>query len=147
MTMTLKLDTGGLRALIADNPEFKLVITQAVTNNIKDDIVKSGIDNKLRTILNELVETNGWGTNVTHNWKSKEFKQLVYNMVQQLAGRTIEAAAQDAAGVYLATNGQKFIAHGIQKLMNEQLDNLITEDVVRAALDKKLKAALAKITE
>lgn len=39
MAMTLRLDTPGLRAMIADNPTFQLEIQQAVINNIQQAVI------------------------------------------------------------------------------------------------------------
>lgn len=146
MSMTLKLDTAGLRALIKDTPEFKLQITNAVMNNIKDDHVQESIKRKLLTVIEDLIERRGYGSNTSFHWKSQEFKQLVLTTVIESTGHAIETTAQEAAASYMALNGPKIVMQYLEKALEEQLDSLITEDVVRAALDKKLKAALAAIT-
>lgn len=59
MTMKLRLDTEGLRALIANNPELEIEIGKEVLNNISSDQIKSKVEAKIDAVLKTMVTQEG----------------------------------------------------------------------------------------
>lgn len=72
MTIKMRLDTEGLRALLKDNPGLEVEIGQEVTNNIKDDIIKRGIDAKVEACLQGMMENAG--SYYSPKWVAKDPK-------------------------------------------------------------------------
>lgn len=59
MSIKMRLDTDGLRALIADNPELELEIGKEVLNNISSDQIKSKVAAKIDAVLKTMVTQEG----------------------------------------------------------------------------------------
>ncbi|CUR44359.1 hypothetical protein VCM_00157 [Pseudomonas phage VCM] len=59
MTIKMRLDTDGLRALIASNPELEVEIGKEVLNNISSDQIKSKVEAKIDAVLKTMVTQEG----------------------------------------------------------------------------------------
>lgn len=99
MSMKLRLDTAGLRALVADNPEFEVEIQQAVLNNIKADNIEQAVKARIEGYLQSLChKSSSW--NPTYTVKDpgleKAIRAAVQLAVQDLASPIIKAAIDSA---------------------------------------------------
>ena len=97
--MKLRLDTAGLRALIADNPEFEIEIQQVVINNIKADQIENAVKARIEGYLQSLChKSSGW--NPTYTVKDpgleRAIKAAVELAVKEFASPIIKGAIEDA---------------------------------------------------
>lgn len=145
--ITIKLDTTGLRTLIADNPEFKVELMSAVMSNIKSDLLTDSLEQKLKSVFSNMVSTSGWGSTLKYQWNNDQFRKIVEQTLKERTVEVLETAVEKSVSKYLELHGQQFVRTQFTKMINEQLEGHINEDFIRRALDKKLKAALAALVD
>jgi hypothetical protein len=59
MSITLRLDTTGLRKMIEDNPEFKIEIQKGVLDNINSDNIEQAVRTKIEIVLRSMCKEEG----------------------------------------------------------------------------------------
>lgn len=116
MSMTLRLDTAGLRQMIEDNPEFKIEIQQSVINNIKSDNIENAVRDRITTVLKEMAVNEG-------NYYSPKLK---------IVDKTLLAAISSAVAL--------IVNEVAETQIKNRIDDLITGE--RLALRKELKTLL-----
>lgn len=81
MTMKLRLDTDGLRALIKDNPELEVEIGQAVLKNIKTDQIQLSVNAQIEACLKGMVKNEGSSWAPRYVPVDKQFTEIVRKTV------------------------------------------------------------------
>lgn len=133
MSMTLRLDTAGLRSLIEDNPEFKIEIQQSVMNNINRDNLDEAVRVRLELLLASMCTEEGSYYNrklVAKDPKLvaaltecvREQAQLISaNVIQNLVEARIAAEMVNAQKVLTATMKEIMITTLTPELAKEIL--------------------------
>jgi hypothetical protein len=133
MTIKMRLDTAGLRALIADNAELEVEIGNEVLKNIRSDVVQSNVDDAVKRAVNEMLKDNGYWANPRYTVKDPNMLKAIDNVVKT----TIEASMDKA----LAEKVQSLVSQAVQteqsRLRSELkgiLQGVITPEMARELL-------------
>jgi len=133
MTIKMRLDTEGLRALIASNPELELEIGREVVKNVTDEAIRSNITRKIETVLKSMVKNEGTGWQPIYKPVGKEFiaavNSSITEAVRELIDATVTRAVDDAV-----LRQQVRIATEVKSLLRE----LITPDMARDIVREKI---------
>jgi hypothetical protein len=136
MTIKMRLDTEGLRALIANNPELEIEIGKEVLNNIQMDAVKLKIEGQISSCLRGMVQSSG-GWNPTYTAKSPEMIQAV----KAAADSLINAVVIDKLDGIIASRVESalrterdYLMRDVKKLLAE----LVTPDMARDIMREKI---------
>ena len=143
MTIKMRLDTAGLRALIKDNPEIELEIAQNVQDNIRDDLVKKGIDGALERALAELVYVSGWGLHktVTMNHSIKQaVNDMILEHIEENAERFVKAKLYDLVRVVFEEERKKLQKdlEAMQGLLQDAMRSSVTKEFAEDLIKEKL---------
>jgi DNA-binding FrmR family transcriptional regulator len=132
----MRLDTEGLRAMIANNPEIEMEIGREVINNIQMDSIKGKIEGQITACLRGMVQSSG-GWNPTYSAKSPEMIQAVKAAAESL----INAVLSDKLDGIIATRVESalrierdYLIRDVKKLMLE----LVTPDMARDIMREKI---------
>jgi hypothetical protein len=137
MTIKMRLDTQSLRDLLASNPELEVEIGQEVTNNIKDDIIKRGIDAKVEACLQGMMENTG--SYYSPRWVAKDpkikaaIKAAIDAEVRAELSETIKAIVTEVVGSQMRVE-RDFLTRDMKALMKE----LVTPEMARDILREKI---------
>lgn len=77
MSIKMRLDTDGLRALIADNPELEIEIGKEVMKNISSDQIKSKVEARIDTVLKSMVTQEGTYYQPRYVIKDKQLQEAI----------------------------------------------------------------------
>lgn len=134
-SMTLRLDTAGLRSLIQDNPEFEIEIQQAVMNNIKADQIDNAIQAKLTSALNGMCTREGWSGKVTITDPKflDAIRIVVEDKVKEISDKVIKGAVQD-----LLTHERFRVQRELGATVKEAMLLTITPEMAKEILLAKL---------
>lgn len=137
MTIKMRLDTDGLRALIKDNPTLELEIGKAVMDNIRADEIKGRVEGQIREVLKGMVENKGYWS--TPNWVIKDagFRQAVDKAVGEALNLTIDehikAKVQDLVGSALRFE-RELLTQDVKRMLQE----LVTPELAKEILREKI---------
>lgn len=142
MTIKMRLDTAGLRALIADNPELEVQIGAEVLRNIADYLkaerVEKAVERKLNTVLGDMVSRSwsggGYRTTITNTDFKQAANAIVKEFVEHHAQHVLQTMATDIVRAVV-----KDIKAGLVKELHEKIAELITPETARAILLEALK--------
>lgn len=95
MTIKMRLDTDGLRALIASNPELEVEIGKEVMNNISTDQIKSKVEARITEVLKSLVTSKGSWSAPTYEIKDAGLRKAIDAAVTLAVSEKIDQAIQD----------------------------------------------------
>ena len=140
MSIQIKLDTQSLRDLLANNPDFKLLITQSVMNNIKNDVMMAGVTEKLKTILDDLTKRS---YNFQKNqyeivWNNSEFETLVKNYINSKVDDLLTSAIEYKVN----TTVNAYVNREIKNLVEIAIDQAIDDDYIQQRVNERVKAML-----
>ena len=123
MTIKMRLDTQSLRDLLEANPDLEIEIGKEVINNIKDDLIKRGIDNKIDEQLKGLMVNTG--TSWNPKWVAKDPR------------------IKEAIEVVIRSTAHEKLGEAIDRLVSERVNSLIMAERTRLALEIKANVAAA----
>lgn len=132
MTIKMRLDTDGLRALLKDNPELEIQIGKEVLNNISDDILTRKIGDRIEAVLKGMVHsTGGWSPNYTV--KAPEMKQAIAASITQLVrdqlDETISKLASDRVGEVMRSE-RELIVRDVKALLKQLVTPAMAKEIV-----------------
>lgn len=95
MTIKMRLDTEGLRALIADNPTLQVEIGNEVMNNIKADFLSQAVNDRINACLDKMCpRENGWQPG--RIIKDERIREAIYSVVKAEVKDMLKEAVEDA---------------------------------------------------
>lgn len=136
MTMTLRLDTAGLRSLIEDNPEFKIDIQKSVMDNIN----KENMDNAIRSRLETVLRSMGTGGDyynrkitLTDPTLIEAMNYVVKEQVEKLSDKLIEGIVNDKIQQRLL-----HVQSELRSTIKETMISVLTTETAKEILLAKL---------
>lgn len=138
MSMTLRLDTAGLRSMIADNPTFAVEIQQAVLNNIRNDNIQQAVIDRVNGCLDKMAPREPGWTN-TRVIKDQRILDVINSTVRSEVQGMLKVAIDDA--VLSATNAIDIrIRQEVKKLAKEVVfESLTAADAKEILMEKMLR--------
>lgn len=137
MTIKMRLDTDGLRALIKDNPEIELEIGQAVLKNIEADAIKRRVEAQIEACLKGMVKNEGSSWQPRYVPVDKQFVALIQKVVVEAVQHfTSEGLKQHVET--LASNAVRIEANYAGKELKEILRTLITPEMAKEIVREKV---------
>lgn len=138
MTIKMRLDTEGLRALIAENPELEIEIGREVMNNIKDDVLYKGITERINTVLSAMVVSRGMYHNRQYEIRDQNFLDAVGAVVKSVVESKTEALLAMEIQSQVAANMTR-IRQDLKSEVRGMITQAITPEVAREVLLAALK--------
>jgi hypothetical protein len=136
MSMTLRLDTHGLRSLIAENPTFAVEIQQAVLNNIKNDNIQQAVIDRVNGCLDKMAPRENYYSQ-GRVIKDAKLLEVINKAVQAEVSVMLKQAVDDA--VSSATNAIDLrIRQEVKKVAKEVILESLTAADAKAILMEKL---------
>lgn len=136
MTIKMRLDTEGLRALIANNPELEIEIGREVMNNIQTDSIKGKIEGQIASCLKGMVQSSG-GWNPTYTAKSPELAKAVGAAVgaqiKDIVRERLDAVVSERVGSALRIE-REFLMKDVKALLKEFVTPEMARDIMREKL-------------
>lgn len=137
MTIKMRLDTEGLRALVKDNPDVELEIGRAVLNNIKADQIKNAVEGQIEACLKGMVKNEGSSWQPRYVPVDKQFTALIQKVVVEAVQHfTSEGLKQHVEN--LASNAVRIEANYAGKELKEILRQLITPEMAKEIVREKV---------
>lgn len=137
MTIKMRLDTDSLRALIKDNPEVELELTQAVLNNLKIDVLKKGIESQIEACLKGMVKNEGSSWSPCYVPADKKFTELIQKVViEAVQAFTSEGLKNHVT--QLAREAVRIETNYASKELKEVLRGLITPEMAKEIVREKV---------
>lgn len=136
MSMTIRLDTQGLRNLIEDNPEFKVEIQQCVMNNIKSDNMDNAIRDRIATVLRSMGTGGDWTNRkitITDVNLIDAIKTVVDEEVKVLTAKSVKNAIDD-----LLVTERTFLRKELKLLLKDHMIDVLTPEMAKEILLTKL---------
>lgn len=137
MTIKMRLDTDGLRALIASNPELEVEIGKAVLNNITADAVKARVEGQIEACLKGMVKNEGTYYAARYVPVDKGFTTLVNKVVVEavshFANEGLKQHVADLAAQ--AIQKERIALHADLKVI---LSNLVTPEMAKEIMREKI---------
>ncbi|WYN05111.1 hypothetical protein ISREJYDI_CDS0150 [Pseudomonas phage UNO-G1W1] len=136
--MKLRLDTAGLRALIADNPTFEVEIQKAVIDNIKNDNIQQAVIDRVNGCLDKMApRENYYGT--ARVIKDPKLLEVINAAVRAEVKAALTQAVEDA--VASATNAIDLrVRQEVKKVAKEVvLESLTAEDAKLILMEKVMR--------
>lgn len=134
--ITLRLNTESLRAMIEENPEFKLEIQKSVINNIKAD----NIDNAVRDRITAVLKSMGTGGDyynrkitITDTDLISAIKTVVDEQVKLQSTTAIKNAVAD-----LVITERTALRKELKLLLKEEMIDVLTPEMAKEILLAKL---------
>lgn len=145
MSIQIKLDTQSLRDMLANNPDFKLLITQSVMNNIKNDVMMAGVNDKLKLILDDLTKRsyNYQKSQYEIVWNNSAFETLVTNYINS----KIDGLLTSAIEYKVNTTVNAYVNREIKSLVEVAIDQAIDDDFIQERVNVRVKAMLKKLVD
>lgn len=132
----MRLDTQGLRALIADNPEIEVELGKEVLNNIKSDIIESNIKAVIDKCIDSHMEKEG-GYYSTKFTLSPKMRTLVESVVREHTLQLLENKIKSQAREMLMKEVIN-IRKELREEMKNNLKDLVTPEMAKEILKEKL---------
>lgn len=135
--ITLRLDTTGLRAMIEDNPDFKLELQQAVINNIRQDNIEAAVRDRVTAVLKGMTQNTGTYYSPKYAITDKDFLGAI-----AVASKTAVSAAINEA-ITSQINTAVFSAVEAERVrlrieLKSLLKELVTADMAREIVREKI---------
>lgn len=133
MTIKMRLDTAGLRALIAENPELQVEIGKEVLNNIRSDVVQKNVDDAVKLAVEGMLKDNGYWSSPRYTVKDPKMLEAVNTVVKT----TIEASMDKAIAEKVSALVSQAVAveqTRLQRELKAVLQGVITPELARELL-------------
>lgn len=141
MSIKMRLDTAGLRALIADNPELEVEIGKEVLKNIKDGFVRETIEKALEgrvaLIMSSFVENKGSRWQPKYVPVHEGFTQVVNTLVREVIKEESERILAERLQVAVdgaIQSAQISLARGLHAMLREQITPELAKEIIREKL-------------
>lgn len=115
MTIKMRLDTAGLRALIADNPELEVEIQNTVLKNIQKEQIENAVAQRIEGCLTSMCERKGWYGNWSYTVKDNGLKQAIF------------AVVEEQAKLYFTTIVQETVNTAVQRAVTKAKSDMMLE--------------------
>jgi hypothetical protein len=137
MAMKLRLDTEGLRALIAGNPELEIEIGKEVLNNITSDQIKAKVEGRIDEVLRTMVTQEGTYYQPRYTIKDKKFLEAISAASKVAVEGAIDNALKDqiATAVYSAIETER---NRLRVELKSLLKELVTPEMARDIMREKI---------
>lgn len=136
MSITLRLDTTGLRKMIEDNPEFKIEIQQSVINNIRQDNIEEAVRSRIQSVLRSM-GTGGDYYNrkitITDELLLSAIREVVKEQVLLMSDVAIKARVDD-----LIVTERLAIRKELKTLLKELMIESLTPEMAKEILLAKI---------
>lgn len=132
--MKLRLDTAGLRALIADNPELEVEIGKSVLNNIRKDVTESKVQVVVDKVLNDMVQKVGTWNNQRYEVRSDDLKRAINGLVNEYAGDRVRQVVEEIVEGKVQQIINSYVKANIKDILREVVD----VDMAKAIVLEKL---------
>lgn len=136
MSITLRLDTTGLRKMIEDNPEFKIEIQQSVINNIRQDNIEAAVRDRIQSVLRSM-GTGGDYYNrkitITDELLLSAIREVVKEQVLRMSDVAIKARVDD-----LIVTERLAIRKELKTLLKELMIESLTPEMAKEILLAKI---------
>jgi uncharacterized membrane protein YheB (UPF0754 family) len=133
MSIKMRLDTDGLRALIKDNPEIELEIGKEVLNNISTDQIKSKVEARITEVLKSLVTNKGSWHAPTYEIKDAALRAAVNAAVSTAVTAKVDQAIQDKVQS-LVSSALRIERDALTKDAKRLLLEMVTPEIAREVL-------------
>lgn len=136
MSITIRLDTGGLRKIIEDNPEFKVELQQSVLNNIKADNVDAAVRDRITAVLKSMGSGGDYYNRkitITDQNLIDAIKTVVDEQVKILTAKSVKNAIDD-----LLITERTFMRKEMKLLLKELMIEALTPEMAKEILLTKL---------
>lgn len=137
MTIKMRLDTDGLRALIKDNPQIELEIGKEVLNNISTDQIKEKVEVRISEVLKGMATNKGsWHTPV-YEIKDASLQKAIDEAVAAAVANKVDQAIKDKIQSLVSSAmriEREFLVKDAKKLLKE----LVTPEMARDILREKI---------
>lgn len=135
--ITMRLDTAALRAMIEDNPEFKLDIQKNVLDNINKDNLDNCVRQKVESILLQMCEKGGSYYQPIYTMKDKQLVDAITRVVEsvssQVANDKIKAAVDSAVH-----DASIRVRQELRTTIKDALLDVVTPEMAKEILIAKL---------
>lgn len=137
MTIRMRLDTEGLRALIAGNPELEIEIGKEVLNNITSDQIKSKVEARIDQVLKTMVTQEGTYYQPRYVIKDKQLLAAIAAASKTAVDNAIDDALKDqiATAVYSAIETERA---RLRIELKSLLKELVTPEMARDIMREKI---------
>jgi DNA-binding FrmR family transcriptional regulator len=137
MTIKMRLDTDGLRALIKDNPELEIEIGREVLENIQRDNIKERVQGQINACLKSMVHTGGNSWNPQYTATSPEMVKAVQAAAQHVIGGVLkehlDGAIQERVNAMMRVEREMLF-----KNVKELLKDLVAPEMAKEILREKI---------
>lgn len=136
MSMTLRLDTAGLRSLIEENPEFKIDLQKSVMDNINKDNMDDAIRNRLETVLRSM----GTGGNF-YNRKITLTDPVLIEAMNSIVKTQVEKLSDEMVANIVNDKIQQRLIHvqsELRSTIKETMISVLTTEMAKEILLAKL---------
>lgn len=135
MTIKMRLDTEGLRALIKDNPALELEIGREVMCNIRDDSVRAKVETQIQACLRGMVTQQG-GWPATYKATNPELVKAIQLeaefLVKQVMKDVLEEAVKASIEKHMAA-----IKFQNTRTVKELMKEVLTPEMARELMREK----------
>lgn len=137
MTIKMRLDTDGLRSLIASNPELEVEIGKEVLNNISSDQIKSKVEAKIDAVLKTMVTQTGSYYTPKYEIKDKQFLTAISAASKAAVDNAIDGALKEhiQGAVYTAIEAERL---RLRVELKGLLKDICTPEMAREILREKI---------
>lgn len=136
--ITMRLDTTGLRALIADNPEFEVELQRAVVRNITDDLLRVNISKRIDEVLNTVAVKGGSYYSPTYTL-NPSFTAAVQTVIREQVQEIAVARLTTMVGDEIRTQMLK-VRLELQGELKALMRTLLTPELATELVREKLLA-------
>jgi hypothetical protein len=134
--ITLRLNTESLRAMIEENPEFKLEIQKSVINNIKDDNIENAVRDRITAVLKSMGNGGDYYNRkitITDTDLIAAIKTVVDEQVKLQSTTAIKNAVAD-----LVITERTVLRKELKLLLKEEMIDVLTPEMAKEILLAKL---------
>jgi protein required for attachment to host cells len=135
--MKLRLDTEGLRALIASNPELEIEIGKEVMNNITSEQLKNKVSARIDEVLKSMVTKGGSYYQPVYEIKDKNFLAAIAAASKSVVDKALDEAVklQIAETVLSAVEAERIRLRAELKAL---LKEIVTPEMARDIMREKI---------
>lgn len=136
--INMRLDTTGLRAIIADNPEFEVELQKAVVRNITDDLLRVNISKRVDEVLNTIAVKGGSYYQPTYTL-NPAFTSAVQTVIREQVQEIAVARLTTMVGDEIRTQMLK-VRLELQGELKALMRTLLTPELATELMREKLLA-------
>lgn len=137
MSITMRLDTDSVRALIRENETFKLEVQQAVISNIRADNIEEAVKARVDRVLKEMTTESGpWNNRkltITDPKLSEAIAAIVKEQVGEVVKATVKNAVEDAVLLERKVI-RRDMASVVREILNEHLTPTMAKEILLSKL-------------